>query len=73
MNPDSRTFSSKDYVGHGGSKCPVCGSTNVNTTSDIEADGANAWQEVSCSHCQSEWTDTFVLSGYTNLKVGNKA
>lgn len=72
MSQESNSLSSVEYVQHGGRKCPVCNSDDITTTSDIEVDGPHAWQAVACNHCNSEWTDTFVLSGYTNLSVGNK-
>lgn len=50
----------KRYIKKGGSKCPVCGSTNVEGDS-FEADGGEVWQEVGCAQCGAQWMDYYRL------------
>ena len=55
------------YVRRGGSGCPRCGSNNING-GGVEVDIGGAWQSVSCTECELEWTDIYNLRNVTNIK-----
>lgn len=64
-------ISKEDYVARCGNVCPVCGSHEV-TGDNIEVDGSQAWQEVSCDQCGATWQDVYQLIGYDNLCEGEE-
>lgn len=41
--------------------CPFCKSKNIEA-SHLEADGAQAWQEITCNECFSKWNDIYNIS-----------
>lgn len=49
------------YVANGGVICPHCGSSELECVGSLEADGASAWQSVSCE-CGESWTDIYTLA-----------
>ncbi len=59
------------YVKSGGSSCPGCGSSKI-TAGDIEADGAQAYCNVTCNQCGATWQDLFKLVGIDNFSAGDK-
>ena len=61
--------SSEEYTKDGGQHCPKCDSENIEA-GNIEADTSIAFCNVVCRDCGSEWTDEFVLKGYSDLIKG---
>ena len=53
---------SKDYVANP-DFCPVCGYDEI-TAHQMELDGTNGYQAVTCDHCDAEWHDLWTLTGY---------
>ena len=56
----------KEYLEAAGSFCINCGSGNI-SAGNIEAEGREAWQEVQCYDCGSEWNDIFRLIGVDDI------
>jgi hypothetical protein len=52
-----------EYVAHGGTQCPFCGSHDI-TGDEVNIDAGSAWQDVFCNDCAAEWQDTYTLTGY---------
>lgn len=52
------------YVEDEGTRCPWCRRLNTVEGDSIEVDGNIATQDVHCSACGAEWTDTYVRTGY---------
>ena len=50
-----------EYISSGGIKCPVCGDWDI-TGGSVQIDAGVAWQDVSCSNCDYEWTDIYTLT-----------
>jgi len=48
------------YLEGGAGACPFCGDTDI-SGGQIQIEGAEAWQYVSCSACHETWTDIFKL------------
>lgn len=44
------------------SKCPFCGSEDING-GHMEVDGGSTWQEVDCNKCGESWQDVYTYSG----------
>lgn len=64
--PDSvpRTPASQAmYIDEGGTRCPFCGSHNIEGQ-EVNIDAGTAWQDVHCNDCPEEWQDTYTLTGY---------
>ena len=59
----------QEYVYKQGAVCPVCGSANL-TVDNMDVDGAEGSQPVSCDDCGREWTDNYQLTGYCELTDG---
>lgn len=59
-------MSDEAYVNAAGGKCPYCGSDDISSEGRLEADGAEAWQEVRCGSCRATWEEVFRLVGYSN-------
>lgn len=53
----------KTYLENGGTKCPKCGSENIEGASWNADGGGTASQEVSCLDCDAEWFDVYNLVG----------
>lgn len=53
----------KEYVKSKGTKCPCCGSWNIEGAFN-EVDAGEATQEMRCVSCGAEWLDCYVLVGY---------
>jgi len=62
-------MSSKQYVNRfDGAVCPVCRSSDI-ISGGVDADGSVGTSGVSCTSCQSTWTDVWVVTQYTNLVI----
>ena len=48
----------KQYMDGGANLCPFCKSADI-SGGQVEIDGREAWQEVSCNECQGEWRDVY--------------
>lgn len=55
----------QEYIDHGGTKCPYCGSYNL-SGDHVQVDAGSAWQDVTCGDCGKEWQDTYTLTGYAD-------
>lgn len=53
----------EEYCKHGGGHCPYCGSVDI-TGGSIQIDAATAWQTITCSTCEKQWTDIYSLTEY---------
>ena len=62
------------FVRHGGERCPVCGSNNIEADG-IQADGPDAWEENKCHSptCGSTWTTNYDITGYAGVNLGKNA
>jgi len=60
----------KKYIRAGGTKCPFCGSDEIEGSS-VEVDSSSAWQEVGCNNCDSEWNDIYKLDDIEVTQEGN--
>ena len=56
----------KEYIEFGSNICPSCGSSDIEGGL-VEVDSGGAWQDVSCPTCEATWTDTYALTGYSEL------
>jgi len=56
----------REYIKAAGSFCINCGSGNI-SAGKIESEGREAWQEVQCYDCGSEWNDVFRLIGVDDI------
>ena len=65
-------MTSKEYISKGGVLCPNCGSWDI-AGGGVDIDAGIAWQEISCNSCNAEWTDTYRLTGYANLRLSAPA
>ena len=52
---------SEQYVNSGGSRCPLCRSTNIEAEQQAEISSDGAYQNVRCLDCDAEWIDCYVL------------
>jgi len=50
--------------------CHVCGDTRITPANRFNIEGRMATQRVHCHGCESEWTDTYLLSARHNVEVG---
>lgn len=56
----------REYVESGGTRCPHCGSENMETGA-VQIDGPDAWADVQCTGCGEEWRDCYKLIGILPL------
>ncbi len=56
----------KEYIENFGSECPHCNSEDIEGGSWDFGSG-EFWQNVVCHSCKKEWTDTYTLSGITEM------
>jgi hypothetical protein len=61
----------KKYIRQGGTRCPFCGSDEIEGSS-VEVDGGSAWQEVACNNCDSQWQDVYLLREINDLQDGGR-
>lgn len=59
------------FLQDGGNRCPFCGSRDIDA-GDVEADGAQAWDQTECNTCGSNWSSAFRLCGYFNGSPGDR-
>ena len=57
-------MSDKEYLRHGGGKCPFCGSENLEGQGNGDTDGSDHWEEVLCLDCHKSWNDIYTLAAY---------
>ena len=62
---------SEEYAESGGTACPACGSSNINSEG-IQSDDGVAWADCDCDDCKSTWTDQYSITGYANLVEGGE-
>lgn len=57
-------MSQNDYTNlHFGSRCPVCQSDEIHAEA-FDAEGSQAFRDVSCARCNAIWQEKFNLVGY---------
>ncbi len=71
-NPSQGLMPAALFVQYGGSRCPVCGSDDVEGDT-VQADGANAWDESRCNHCGSSWNTGYTVNCYFDVQPGARA
>ena len=59
-----KKMSQKAYVDSDGTKCPFCGSENIESDGNVEVDAGGGSQTVSCNNCGKTWYDCYTLTGY---------
>lgn len=50
------------YLNHNGTVCPSCFSGDIEG-GDVEVDGGEVYQTVTCRSCDKSWEDQFVMKG----------
>lgn len=50
----------KKYLKDVDTKCPFCGSDQTEGSS-FDQEANQVWQKISCSDCDQEWVDVYVL------------
>lgn len=71
-HPSQGLMPTELFVKHGGARCPVCGSDDVEGDT-VQADGANAWDESRCNHCGSTWNTGYTVNCYFDVQPGERA
>ena len=51
----------ENYLKEGGGICPFCKSPDI-SGGQVQVEGTEAWQEVSCSDCDERWRDVYKLA-----------
>ncbi len=67
--PGTAPMSQALFAHSAGTQCPLCGSREVESQS-LQADGADAWDETTCSDCGASWNCSYRLVGYFDLAPG---
>lgn len=49
-------------------QCPACQGKDI-SAGELNADGNETWQEITCENCGATWNDCFKLYGYANLTL----
>lgn len=62
------TMTPAKYASEGGVKCPNCGSYILDG-GNFEIDAGIVWRTARCATCESEWNDTYTLTGYDSLQT----
>lgn len=63
-------LTNKEYVAKGGTVCPKCDGEDINADMlEVSADTDVAYANVWCANCKAEWTDRFVLTGYSDFVI----
>jgi transposase-like protein len=65
MSTKKEPLTNEQYVNALGQVCPYCGSDHVEAVGQFEVSCLNAYQNVICQTCETEWTDEYTLIGYT--------
>ena len=72
MSASQYAKSEEQYVKDGADNCPVCGGANLSYGStDLNHNLSMPSQYVECDDCWSSWRDTFTITGYMSLEVGD--
>jgi hypothetical protein len=58
-------LNAKEYIEKGGNSCPFCGSTAIDGNG-VEIEKGKAFQPCSCNRCGKEWTDIYILVGFSH-------
>ena len=58
-------------LNHTDTLCPHCHSESIEGKS-FETDTDEIWQDMYCLDCDSTWTNTYKLTGYTNLTIDSE-
>lgn len=61
---DNLTLNEEDFVEKGGLCCPVCRSTEIETTGPATVSDLYVFHAVRCNSCKAEWSDRYELAGY---------
>lgn len=69
-SPTKGAMTDAQYSARRGCHCPSCGSSTGISGGALEVDGGTAWQKVDCSECGASWSDTYALTGYSDLGGG---
>lgn len=61
----------KFYLKHKGQRCPFCKGDDISAKNELNADGDEITQEVTCHNpdCKHTWTDLYMLKGILNNTV----
>lgn len=57
----------QEYIANGGTKCPVCGSEDIEGDS-FDVDAGSAAQRIDCNDCNSYWIDDYRLVGFVMVE-----
>lgn len=57
-----------DYVGHGGSRCPVCDSQFIELTESAGYNKTATSVKVLCTDCNSTWVNHYRLAEFAEVK-----
>jgi hypothetical protein len=63
-------MTNETYCEQGAENCPMCGSTAISATDEVQTDSHGAWQRIRCIACGSTWNDVYRLVGYDNVTEG---
>lgn len=58
---------------NGGSLCPTCHGSNIESSESMQVDGSTAWQKMYCADCRAEWNDIYSLSSYSPTVHSDKS
>lgn len=61
-----KTATKEEYINAKGNHCPHCGSKSISAGS-LQADGGEAWQEVTCDTCGEQWNDIYKLTNIEKI------
>ena len=59
-------MSNEKYIANDGEICPHCGSDHVRA-GELSRHNDAVYADCSCGACESNWTDEYKLTGYTEL------
>lgn len=69
MGKKTRPVSCRRHAQTQGMYCPKCGSDEIEGN-EVTTGNGMATQEMGCLVCGATWTDTYRLTGYTDLMSG---
>lgn len=64
-------MNAKEYAAAGGTECPNCGSSDINTEVPCTYAGETT-ALVTCTACGASWLNVYKLVGFTELRVSSK-
>jgi len=68
LKKEKGIMTEEEYAKKDGMVCPVCHSRNISSDA-IQTSDSELTADVSCLDCEATWTDSYKLSGYSNLTV----